>query len=518
MAKLPAAAPLLERALILTFLLHGLGMLAMAALLLPTMPGGPTLVTADRIALIAQQPWRFRLGWLPWQLTAASDLLLGVALVRTAWISRPLAWLVVVLTVAAVIPDQLAQARWITQGIELAQAAVRSGDPTLYLAFEAVIFPMTGVWAALLYTLAALGWTACFVRAGVWSRILTSLSALTWGIFGIVTIGPLLPAPLTLPGRAIAVGNACGFVCMMSWFALVSEQVLRHTRPVDRHGRWAVWSAPWPGLWGRVLELVANSRFIRRLCALLPVFDFGSDITEVVYVNYLVPAAALLPLLPPGLTLQRLGPDERWAMFTFLTYQHGHFGPVILGPLRRLFGSPVQSNWRIYVRDDRTSLSGIYFVTNAVTTQLHALGARLMAEGMPMHLLRHGEVLRAGDGSVRVILDPGQGSAPDAQLELRPTADRSLSGPWAECFPDYATLLRYTVPQDRAMSTLPTEAVTVRQEIDLAVPLDTCEPLTCAVSSRAAAAIVGQATALCFRIPRVHLLFTGEKHDRWSAT
>ena len=43
--------------------------------------------------------------WLPWQLTAVSDLLLAVAL-RTPWIPRFAAWAVLVLTIAAVIPDQ----------------------------------------------------------------------------------------------------------------------------------------------------------------------------------------------------------------------------------------------------------------------------------------------------------------------------------------------------------------------------------------------------------------------------
>ena len=428
MAQRPDPAPLLERALVLTFLLHGVSMLAMAALLLPAMPGGPTLLASDRIALIAEHPWRFRLGWLPWQLTAGSDLLLAIGLVRTAWIPRRLAWLVVLLTVAAVIPDQLAQARWITEGVALAQAAVRTGDTRPYLAFEAVIFPMTGVWAALLYTLAALGWTACFARAGTWSRALTRLSVLTWGTFAVITVGPLLPAPLTLPGRAIAVGNALGFMLMMLWLALVTEQVLRFTRPQPAHGRWAVWRAPERGRWGRALELLANSRFIRRLCALLPVLDFRSDITEVIYVNYLVPAEQLLAFVPEGLTLQRLGPGERWSMFTFLTYRHGHFGPALLGPLRRLFSSPVQSNWRTYVRDDRTGKAGIYFVTNAVTTVLHSLGARLMAEGMPMHLLQAGGSHPGGGWGRAGGADGGAGQRSGCRAGV--TADGGPDAEW----------------------------------------------------------------------------------------
>lgn len=495
-------------------------MLAMAALLLPTMPGGPTQLDTDRIALIAAHPWRFRLGWLPWHLTALSDLLLAVALLRTAWIPRVPAWLVLGLTVAAIVPDQGSQLLWITRGVKLAQAAHASGDASQYLAFESWAFPLTAVWAALLYTLSAIGWTLCFVRAGVWSAGLTRLSVVAWGMFGVVTVGPLLPAPLTLPKQAIAVGNAAGFILLMLWLALMTETVLRRSRPRPQHGRWALWQAPSPGFPGRLMAAAANSLFVRKLCALLPTFAFRSDITEVIYANYLIPHEQLAHLVPEGLTLQRLGPEGRWAMFTFLTYRHGHFGPAVLGPLRRLFPSPVQSNWRIYVRDPRTEKEGIYFVTSAVTTALHSLGARLMAEGMPMHLLEHGEVFSGANGEIRVLLDPGSGSAPDAELALgpdrRPAEEQLLSAPWSECFGSYTDMLRYTVPQDRAMSTLPADCLTVRQEIGLGIPLTACEPLLGAVRSRAAAAIVGaEATAVCFRVPQVSFLFTGERHDRW---
>lgn len=521
-APRPAAvtpAHLLEWALVATFILHGLAMLAMAGLLLPTMPGGPTALDGDRIAILAAHPWRFRLGWLPWQLTAVSDLLLAVALLRTPWIPRRPAWAVLVLTIAAVIPDQGAQLLWITQGVELAQAAVHGGSADAYLLFEKWVFPLTGVWAALLYTLAALGWTACLIGGGAWSRALTWVSAATWGTFLVVTVGPLLPAPLTLPAAAQAAGNALGFVLLLLWLALATEQVMRRSRPQPPFGRWAPWRAPAPGLFAGGLSAAANSQFLRRLGTLLPVVEFRSDITDVVYVNYLVPVERLAALVPPGLSLQRLGPEGRWAMFTFLTYRHGDFGPAFFGPLRRLCGSPVQSNWRIYVRDDRTGKEGVYFVTSAVTTARHALGARLMAEGMPMHLLADGTVTRAADGRMQVVLEPGQGSAPDAQLEFSPAADRTLHGPWAQCFADYDAMLRYTVPQNRALSTLPADLRTVRQEIELGIPLQSCEPLSGKIKSQAAAAIVGAesdaAAAVCFRVPQVCFRFTGEQHDLW---
>src|SRR5437762_2536653 len=114
--------------------MHALAMVAMVALLLPGMPGGGTLADADRIAYVAGHPWLWRLGWLPWQVTALSDLLLAAALLREPAVPRLPAVLTALVTVAAVIPDQLGQLCWITRGIALAQT-----DPVAYLPYEARI-------------------------------------------------------------------------------------------------------------------------------------------------------------------------------------------------------------------------------------------------------------------------------------------------------------------------------------------------------------------------------------------
>jgi len=264
-----------------------------------------------------------------------------------------------------------------------------------------------------------------------------------------------------------------------------------------------------------MLSMAANSRWLRSVGEWMPVLELRSDITDVVYVNYLVEASRLEPFVPAGLELQRLGPGGRYALFTFLTYTHHHFGPALLG-LRRLFPSPVQSNWRTYVRDPRTGQEGIYFVHNAVTTAVHALGGRLLAEGVSMHLLGKGEVTRTADGSVSLTLDPAGGTAPDARAVLRPTTDRTLASPWSECFASYDELLLYDVPQDRAMATLPWRRCTSRQEIHLGIPLDTAVPLEGVVESSAARAIVGDsATPLSFYVPAVPFRLKGEEIDAW---
>jgi hypothetical protein len=235
----------------------------------------------------------------------------------------------------------------------------------------------------------------------------------------------------------------------------------------------------------------------------------------VVYVNYVVPAARLSALVPEGLELQGLGPGGAHAMLTFLTYRHGDFGPRVAGPLRRLFSSPVQSNWRVYVRDPRTGREGVAFFTNAVTTRLHALGGRLMSAS-PMHLLARGEVRRDDDGRVRVTVDPGDGSGPDAELDLAPASSSSLPDAWLPFFADARAMLVHCVPQDRAMTTEPVRGFTVREEIALGIPLDACEPLAGVVRSRTAQAIVGDAPAVCFRVARVDFRLAGEVRDAWA--
>ncbi|MBS2011471.1 MAG: DUF2071 domain-containing protein [Deltaproteobacteria bacterium] len=501
----------LERALLFNFAIHLIAMMAMGALLLPTLPGGSAASDASRIAAIAEHPWRFRLGWLPWQLCAVADLWLAIAMVRVRWLPRLPAVLVLLFTIAAVIPDQWAQAVWVTQGVALAQ----SGDAGRYLALEREIFPLTAGLGALLYTVAALGWTWCFAKAGTWSRALTALSVPLWATMAVAVVGPLLPEGARPSPAFVSIANGLGFMQLQVWLGLVTEEVLRRARPHEGHGRLAVWRHPSPGLVPRLADAFANSRLASAFFEPLPEAEMRSDITNVVYVNYLVSSEVARSLVPEGLELQTIGPEGRYALFSFLTFQHGNFGFRFMGPLRRLMPSPVQTNWRVHVVDPRTKHHGIYFVTNAVSNTMQALAARLTTEGMPMHVLGAGsKISRREDGGIRVELDPGVGSAPDAVIDLRPAAgDPELTGPWKECWSSFRDFLAYCVPQDRAMSSQPLRRRISRQEIDLGIHVEECEPLVGTVVSRAAKAIVGDAEPICFRVPAVHFRFTVEAHD-----
>jgi hypothetical protein len=149
--------------------------------------------------------------------------------------------------------------------------------------------------------------------------------------------------------------------------------VLRRSRPTTATGHWSPWRHPSNGLLPRILDQFCNSRWVRYVGEHLPILAMTSDITDLVYINYLVDADRLEKLVPPMLKLQRVGPRQAHAMFSILVYRHGHFGPICFGSLRRLWPSPIQSNWRIYVIDPRTQKTGVHFVTTAITSTPHAL-------------------------------------------------------------------------------------------------------------------------------------------------
>jgi len=317
-----------------------------------------------------------------------------------------------VLTSAAVFVDQSAQILWLTAAWHLRRRAIfartcRARDDRL---------SNDRWWPRFCNTLGAIGWSFLSARARppAWSRLLTWMSVLLWGLFLTITVGPMV----RMDAGIVAAGNAIGFRAHEVWFLLVAEQVLRKTRADTAHGRYARWSHPRRGLGAWLCETLANSRLLRACMEPLRVCEFQSDIRDVVYVNYLVDADVLGGLRPRW--SRAPAPRARWAMFTIVTYRHGAFGPFFLGRFRRLFASPVQSNWRIYVKDETSGKEGVYFVTNAIATHLHAIGARLMAEGMPMHLLARGEVTRDQDGGMSVVLDPGAGSAPDCNARFVP--------------------------------------------------------------------------------------------------
>ncbi len=412
------SAQFLEWALLFTLIAHGAAMIAMLPLL-PGVPGGLSQTIADRAHFVAQHPIIWRLGWIPWQVTAISDLIFALALCCSPWIPKLPAILTLMVTAGANSADLSGQFLWVYFGPAAAKHAISLPDFTTYAALESRIFYRMAGLATLGYVLAALGWTWSFAASGMWSRRLTWISSTVWPMFAIATVVALLPASFTRPQWLTAVvgaGNAIGFIFLMIWLASVTEIVLLRRRPVTPYGRHALARYPATGLLACSWNLLANSRVARALIGLIPALPMDSDITDVIYVNYLVEAQYLEGLVQPPLQLQRLGPGGRYALFTFLTFRHGHFGPRSLGPLRKLFRSPIQSNWRIHVYDPVTGKRGIQFLTIAITGPFYALAARLLAENIPMHVPQRAQMDRHPDGTINLQILPAPEAPPTSPL------------------------------------------------------------------------------------------------------
>lgn len=137
-----------------------------------------------------------------------------------------------------------------------------------------------------------------------------------------------------------------------------------------------------------------------------------------------------------------------------------------------------------------------------------------------MHVLKSASLTRDADGTMRLVLDPGRGSAPDVQATLRPAGEGATpyreshwDEPWRSCFADMRSFLEYCVPQDRAMDAQPWRRRVSRQEIHLGIPVESCVPLAGVVRSEAARAIVGDAKPVCFLVPGVAFRFKLEDYD-----
>ena len=63
------------------------------------------------------------------------------------------------------------------------------------------------------------------------------------------------------------------------------------------------------------------------------------------------------------------------------------------------------------------------------------------------------------------------------------------------------------------MSSQPWYRRITRQEIQLGIPLECCEPLEGTVKTRAAQAIAGDAEPVCFRVAKVDFRFEREEYD-----
>ncbi len=489
------------RSLAFFIVVHVAALGTMAFLLEPGLR--PTVTVGERAAYVAAHPWAWRLGWFPWQLCALSNLLMSATLTR--WLSsRPSsagshwALLSLFLTVAAIVPEQWGELVLVKDYVNLARGVGDEAGLRAFAETERWVFVMTGPAANTSYVLMTIAWIMALRRAAgaVLARNMTLL--------GVCMCVPFLAASaliyratrtLELRGMEQSIPfNAIAFPLLLLWALFTAVLLQRMHRRDFPHADEALHRAQ--PAW---LAWICDLRDVMRP---MPFVELRSDVTDVVFLNWLVPAERAQRLLPAGLELGCIGGR---AAISVLTYTHGSFGPSAAGPLRKLLPSPRQSNWRLYVRDR----GSVYFVKAVLSSWVYTIGARVLSDGLPAHRaakFEHGWA----DGEIRTVIVPGNSHAPDLRSTARPTADRSLPGAWSEAFDNYDGALQYLIEQNRAVMPMPSMAAMVVSNIDIPIALSAVQPAACTVQSAWLEDLVEGCAPLCFIVPAVPFRALGE--------
>lgn len=215
---------------------------------------------------------------------------------------------------------------------------------------------------------------------------------------------------------------------------------------------------PTAGLIGRMLGGLLNSVRIatlrRAVMSRLPFLVLESDVVDVVYANWLVDTALATALAPAGARLWDCGGRTP---LTILTYKHGHFGPRGAKGLRRLMPSPLQSNWRLYLKEpllDGPQTPTVAFVHNVMDSVAHVVGSRLFSDALPSHFPAsfHYSV---GADAAEICIEPGDGSAPGIAVQFERHRDAHLPDPWRPMFKDWHEAVEKLASQEAAVVEFP---------------------------------------------------------------
>jgi hypothetical protein len=176
-----------------------------------------------------------------------------------------------------------------------------------------------------------------------------------------------------------------------------------------------------------MLNLIANSKLLaairRAIFSRLPFIQLESDVSNVVYLNWVIESSIAVNQIPQGVSLIE---KNGKTILTALTYNHGHFGPSFLGRFRQLLPSPIQSNWRFYVSglpNDNGATKVVLFIKNTFNSAIYSVITRVFSDALPSHLAKRLEHTKHG-GAYTTKIESDQGSAPELFSEVTPPPER----------------------------------------------------------------------------------------------
>jgi len=262
---------------------------------------------------------------------------------------------------------------------------------------------------------------------------------------------------------------------------------------------------------------ISNSKIVARcrrvFTSIFPFLKLRSDVTNVVYMNWIVESERVRHFVPNGLELWE---ENGKTIFTILTYRHGNFGPSFLGPIRRLFFSPIQSNWRLYLKSAPPQVpqgSTVLFLKNSMSSHLYALGTRVLSDVLATHLPQK-FVHTHQEGIFTTIISPGKGSAPKLNCVSHGKKEKKLNSQFSEIFHSWNNAIEFLSFQDAAVSYTDRDSIFAFSEIELPIDISTIQPLELQ-SDGFECPMIDEfsplSEPLCFVIPNVCFLATSEK-------
>jgi hypothetical protein len=192
-------------------------------------------------------------------------------------------------------------------------------------------------------------------------------------------------------------------------------------------------------------------------------------------------------------------------VLTVLTYRHGHFGPALLGPLRALFPSPLQSNWRLYIDavDGQRRSSLVVFIRNVFDSMLYALVTRVLSDVLPSQATRSFTYVCSARGCETRIVD-AEGTL-GLYLTARFEEAGILPAAFAALFDSWDEAVQFLALQDAAIAQVPDEAALAHSRIDLPIDPRAIQPMraTHIEAGPWLRALGVEGPPLCFRVPAV---------------
>lgn len=213
-------------------------------------------------------------------------------------------------------------------------------------------------------------------------------------------------------------------------------------------------------LFFRLLTYLANAQWLKHCCRklmqILPFVPLQSDVSQVLYLNWLIPIENAKTLVPDGITLTE---HEGQTLLTVLSYRHGGFAPKFLGKIRALFPSPQQSNWRFYVQqidDQAPEIPHVLFIKNIFDNPVYTLATRLFSDALPSHLsLKFQQSLTDPTLHPQHIfsqVDAGQGSAASYLVEGYFEEQANLPAAFANFYSSWPDAVQHITQQDAAIA------------------------------------------------------------------